>query len=257
MCIRPESAFLIPCARKPTIWWQVKAVHLPEICAVCLTQQCQPLYSKQSPCHEKLEMLSGLWTNGTQVFPADKHEGEKFHGEGLLGWYSPTISLLKLPFYGKLSWNHDNQVIFCENTAALSAVCQRPVTGENEEHWQDVKCVYSHPARSCVWKSQGSKIVFHTCLSPFDLPLDGLRKETPLHSRLWVVLMKKIWVCPSWYLYFEIKVQILDYVKGDYPLNLCFVLYCTLYSHLWSIEHEHAVIIPGKVQFQILNEALI
>lgn len=59
-------------------------------------------------------MFSGLWRNGTQVFPVDKCEGEQFHGEGLLGCYSPTVSLLKLHCYGKLSWSHDNQVIFCK-----------------------------------------------------------------------------------------------------------------------------------------------
>lgn len=57
--------------------------------------------------------------------------------------------------------------------------------------------------------------------------------------------MKQIWVCPSWYLYFEIKVKILDSVKGDDPFKLCSVLSCTLYSHLWSIEYVNAVIIPG------------
>lgn len=69
--------------------------------------------------------------------------------------------------------------------------------------------------------------LFFTHLSPFDLPLEGLRKETTLHSRLEVVLMKKVCVCPSWYLYFEIKAKILVYAKGDYPLKLCFVLFCT------------------------------
>ena len=66
---------------------------------------------------------------------SDKCEGEQFNGVGLLGWYSPTMSLLKFHFYGKLSWYHDNQVIFRENTATLAAICQRFVTGENDKHW--------------------------------------------------------------------------------------------------------------------------
>lgn len=66
---------------------------------------------------------------------SDKCEREQFHGVGLQGWYSTTMSLLKFHFYRKLSWYHDNSVIFGENTASLAAICQRFVTGENDKHW--------------------------------------------------------------------------------------------------------------------------
>lgn len=65
----------------------------------------------------------------------DKCKGEQFHGTGLLGCYRPITSLLKFYFYGKLSRYHDNQVMFCENTATLAAICQRFFTGKNYKHW--------------------------------------------------------------------------------------------------------------------------
>jgi len=79
--------------------------------------------------------LVGCEQIGHKSLQSDKCEGKQSPGVDLLGWYSPTMSLLTFHIYGKLSWYHDSQVIFCENTATLVAICQRFLTGENNKYW--------------------------------------------------------------------------------------------------------------------------